>query len=58
MVGFLGGFIGVGTDIGKPLSKVAVNSCLTVIGGSIRVPSAFNFLYGIRPSHGRARDCS
>lgn len=22
-------------------------------GGSIRVPSAFNFLYGIRPSHGR-----
>ena len=24
-----------------------------VSGGSIRVPSAFNFLYGIRPSHGR-----
>lgn len=22
-------------------------------GGSIRVPSAFNFLYGLRPSHGR-----
>jgi amidase len=37
MVGFRGGIIGVGTDI----------------GGSIRVPSAFNFLYGIRPSHGR-----
>ncbi|KAJ5390505.1 Acetamidase [Penicillium cataractarum] len=37
MVGIRGGVIGVGTDI----------------GGSIRVPSAFNFLYGIRPSHGR-----
>lgn len=37
MVGLRGGIIGVGTDI----------------GGSIRVPSAFNFLYGIRPSHGR-----
>lgn len=37
MVGFRGGIIGVGTDI----------------GGSIRVPSAFNFLYGIKPSHGR-----
>ncbi|KAL6245427.1 Acetamidase [Rhinocladiella similis] len=36
-IGFRGGIIGVGTDI----------------GGSIRVPSAFNFLYGIRPSHGR-----
>ncbi|RFU31613.1 hypothetical protein B7463_g4747, partial [Scytalidium lignicola] len=37
MIGFRGGVIGVGTDI----------------GGSIRVPSAFNFLYGLRPSHGR-----
>ncbi|KAJ5290310.1 uncharacterized protein N7443_010563 [Penicillium atrosanguineum] len=37
MIGIRGGVIGVGTDI----------------GGSIRVPSAFNFLYGIRPSHGR-----
>jgi amidase len=37
MVGLRGGVIGVGTDI----------------GGSIRIPSAFNFLYGIRPSHGR-----
>ncbi|KAL6859778.1 Acetamidase [Amphichorda felina] len=37
MVGLRGGVIGIGTDI----------------GGSIRVPSAFNFLYGIRPSHGR-----
>lgn len=36
-VGIRGGIIGVGTDI----------------GGSIRVPSAFNFLYGLRPSHGR-----
>lgn len=26
---------------------------LTLLGGSIRVPSAFNFLYGLRPSHGR-----
>ncbi|KAL4936341.1 Acetamidase [Aspergillus oleicola] len=37
MVGFRGGVLGVGTDI----------------GGSIRVPAAFNFLYGLRPSHGR-----
>ncbi|EYE98212.1 amidase [Aspergillus ruber CBS 135680] len=37
IIGIRGGVIGVGTDI----------------GGSIRVPSAFNFLYGIRPSHGR-----
>lgn len=36
-VGIRGGVIGIGTDI----------------GGSIRVPSAFNFLYGLRPSHGR-----
>lgn len=37
MIGLRGGIIGVGTDI----------------GGSIRIPSAFNYLYGIRPSHGR-----
>ncbi|KAH7263835.1 amidase signature domain-containing protein [Fusarium tricinctum] len=37
IVGFRGSVIGVGTDI----------------GGSIRVPAAFNFLYGLRPSHGR-----
>jgi amidase len=37
IVGFRGAVIGIGTDI----------------GGSIRIPSAFNFLYGIRPSHGR-----
>ncbi|KAF4120248.1 amidase [Geosmithia morbida] len=37
MVGLRGGIIGIGTDI----------------GGSIRIPSAFNFLYGLRPSHGR-----
>ncbi|OJJ59809.1 hypothetical protein ASPSYDRAFT_78137 [Aspergillus sydowii CBS 593.65] len=32
-----GSVLGVGTDI----------------GGSIRIPAAFNFLYGLRPSHGR-----
>ncbi|CAG8908704.1 unnamed protein product [Penicillium egyptiacum] len=37
IVALRGGVIGVGTDI----------------GGSIRVPAAFNFLYGLRPSHGR-----
>ena len=37
MIGMRGGVVGVGTDI----------------GGSIRVPAAFNALYGIRPSHGR-----
>ncbi|KAH8649196.1 acetamidase [Xylariales sp. PMI_506] len=36
-VALRGGLIGIGTDI----------------GGSIRVPAAFNFLYGLRPSHGR-----
>lgn len=36
-IAFRGGVIGIGTDI----------------GGSIRVPAAFNFLYGLRPSHGR-----
>lgn len=37
LIGLRGSVIGVGTDI----------------GGSIRMPSAFNHLYGIRPSHGR-----
>lgn len=37
IVGFRGAVIGIGTDI----------------GGSIRVPAAFNYLYGLRPSHGR-----
>ncbi|KAJ5174080.1 acetamidase [Penicillium coprophilum] len=37
MVGIRGSVMGVGTDI----------------GGSIRIPAAFNSLFGIRPSHGR-----
>lgn len=37
LIGFRGSVLGVGTDI----------------GGSVRIPAAFNFLYGIRPSHGR-----
>lgn len=37
LVGMRGAVVGVGTDI----------------GGSIRVPAAFNHLYGLRPSHGR-----
>jgi amidase len=55
MVGIRGGVIGVGTDIGRLYnSGYRIKSLLNVsIGGSIRVPSAFNFLYGIRPSHGR-----
>jgi amidase len=54
LVGFRGSLIGVGTDIGKskcrrpPRTRSDGKS-----GGSIRVPSAFNFLYGLRPSHGR-----
>jgi amidase len=32
-----GSIIGLGTDV----------------GGSIRIPAGFNFLYGLRPSHGR-----
>ena len=31
---------------------ISLLTCL-ILGGSIRVPSAFNFLYGIKPSHGR-----
>lgn len=37
IIGFRGSVMGIGTDI----------------GGSIRVPAAFNNHYGIRPSHGR-----
>lgn len=37
VISMRGSVIGLGTDI----------------GGSIRIPAAFNFLYGIRPSHGR-----
>lgn len=37
LIGLRGSPVGFGTDI----------------GGSIRIPSAFNGLYGIRPSHGR-----
>lgn len=37
MIGSRGALLGLGTDI----------------GGSIRVPSAFNLIYGLRPSHGR-----
>lgn len=51
-VGIRGGIIGVGTDIGE-FYTFDIVWLLTVIGGSIRVPSAFNFLYGLRPSHGR-----
>jgi amidase len=37
IVAFRGAAVGVGTDI----------------GGSIRIPAAFNHVYGLRPSHGR-----
>lgn len=37
LIGLKGSPVGLGTDI----------------GGSIRIPAAFNGLYGIRPSHGR-----
>jgi amidase len=37
LVGARGSLLGLGTDI----------------GGSIRIPSSFNGLYGLRPSHGR-----
>lgn len=57
MVGIRGSIIGVGTDIGQnvPISQrhALQLTVISVLGGSIRVPSAFNFLYGIRPSHGR-----
>lgn len=51
-VGLRGGIIGVGTDIGTS-SVTILSTLLTSLGGSIRVPAAFNFLYGLRPSHGR-----
>jgi amidase len=53
MVGFRGGVIGVGTDLGKWSGNCDKRVILTRSGGSIRVPAAFNFLYGLRPSHGR-----
>ena len=58
LIGIRGGIVGVGTDIGMLMLVVRfVHLWLCLIrnytGGSIRVPSAFNFLYGIRPSHGR-----
>lgn len=53
MVGIRGGVIGVGTDIGELNDSHCLFTINMITGGSIRVPSAFNFLYGIRPSHGR-----
>lgn len=55
IVAFRGALVGVGTDIGQQTRQKAVKIILLMetTGGSIRVPSAFNFLYGIRPSHGR-----
>lgn len=57
MVALRGGLIGVGTDIGACKSSHRSGRLYThssyFIGGSIRVPSAFNSLYGLRPSHGR-----
>lgn len=53
MVGFCGGIIGVGTDIGRSRVRKISRRFQTFSGGSICVPSAFNFLYGIRPSHRR-----
>ena len=58
IVGFRGSVMGVGTDIGMlpwiiylfTLSRHNADDC---VGGSIRVPAAFNNHYGIRPSHGR-----
>jgi hypothetical protein len=48
MVGFRDGIIRVGTDIGEfqvKSLKYRYSDRLSA-GGSIRVPSAFNFLYG------------
>jgi amidase len=54
IIGFRGSVIGVGTDIGKSLSLAFQQEYANQgKGGSIRVPAAFNFLYGLRPSHGR-----
>jgi amidase len=57
IVGIRGGIIGVGTDIGECLYSIHLGQrrrrYTNELGGSIRVPAAFNFLYGLRPSHGR-----
>ncbi|KAF5573256.1 glutamyl-tRNA(gln) amidotransferase subunit A [Fusarium pseudoanthophilum] len=57
IVGFRGGVIGVGTDIGRTIVSLILEESRLLIephsGGSIRVPAAFNFLYGLKPSHGR-----
>lgn len=56
LIGIRGGIMGVGTDIGMLMPRTIMVWLVLMrnyTGGSIRVPSAFNFLYGIRPSHGR-----
>lgn len=49
-----GSVLGVGTDIGEPSIQSRITFTVSkILGGSIRIPAAFNFLYGLRPSHGR-----
>lgn len=56
LIGCYGSPIGIATDIGEHVLcalSILVPNTRYFKGGSIRVPAAFNFLYGIRPSHGR-----
>ncbi|THC95811.1 hypothetical protein EYZ11_004721 [Aspergillus tanneri] len=41
------------TKTSVPQTLMVCETINNIIGGSIRVPAAFNYLYGIRPSHGR-----
>jgi amidase len=55
LIGLRGSCAGFGTDIGKfPLLSIVTASVANNLpGGSIRIPAAFNGLYGLRPSVGR-----
>jgi amidase len=56
LIGIRGSPVGFGTDIGDSPTKEPAHICELTnawIGGSIRIPAAFNGLYGLRPSTGR-----
>lgn len=55
LIGLRGSCAGFGTDIGMSIMTLSLQNqhTHTTPGGSIRIPAAFNGLYGLRPSAGR-----